>query len=501
MKLPLWIKWIFFSIIIFTSLVLPLTFLEPSLANYGDLALEWAGSNKLLISFIVILALTADVLLPVPNGLTNTFAGMSLGWGISSFVVWIGLNMGAILAYSIGRFAGRPLAKKLISSQEFDEAESSLKNFNIIGLIISRPIPGFAELIAITAGLSKISFKIFLLVVSTTNIAVAIIFPGIGAAAVDNDSASCLWHFLVSLFFQPHYIFYTLNSIKTNLLMNHILKFLLLIPLIIASDEILDISEISYGSNEKQRIDLYKGTSDKVLVWIHGGGWLYGDKRAERWIKRFQNHFVDHENFNVYMVGYRVGEATAPNAVDDVICAYKKIISDASQRNFSTEDIIVAGASAGGHLALMVGLSANYKNNECVEKIAPKAIINIFGITEIKQTSEFLDKTKFFDASNYVKGWIGPEANIDLLSKTLSPINLLNGIDLNVLTIHGTSDRWVPYEQALLLDQKLGNQHQLLTIDGGGHYYFSEEEDEIIRQTISSFLSSNFNMSTREQQD
>ena len=166
MKLPLWIKWIFLSIIIFTSLVLPLTFLEPSLANYGDLALEWAGSNKLLISFIVILALTADVLLPVPNGLTNTFAGMSLGWGISSFVVWIGLNMGAILAYSIGRFAGRPLAKKLISSQEFDEAESSLKNFNVMGLIISRPIPGFAELIAITAGLSKISFKTCAIVAS-----------------------------------------------------------------------------------------------------------------------------------------------------------------------------------------------------------------------------------------------------------------------------------------------------------------------------------------------
>ena len=283
--------------------------------------------------------------------------------------------------------------------------------------------------------------------------------------------------------------------------MNHILNFLLLIPLIIASDDILDISEISYGSDEKQRIDLYKGTSNKVLVWIHGGGWLYGDKRAKRWIKRFQNHFVDHENFNVYMIGYRLGKATAPSAVDDVICAYKKIISDASQRNFSTEDIVVAGASAGGHLALMVGLSDNYENNECAEKIAPKAIINIFGITEIKQTSEFLDKTKFFDASNYVKGWIGSEEKIELLSKTLSPINLLNGIDLNVLTIHGTSDRWVPYGQALLLDQKLGNQHQLLTIDRGGHYYFSEEEDEIIRQTISSFLSSNFNTSTKEQQD
>ena len=37
---------------------------------------------------------------------------------------------------------------------------------------------------------------------------------------------------------------------------------------------------------------------------------------------------------------------------------------------------------------------------------------------------------------------------------------LLNEIDLNVLTIHGTSDRWVPYEQAVLLDEKLKDQHQ-----------------------------------------
>ena len=288
---------------------------------------------------------------------------------------------------------------------------------------------------------------------------------------------------------------------KTDKLINLIKITLLLIPLLVISSEVLDIYEISYGTEEKQRIDFYKGSSDKVLGWIHGGGWLYGDKRAERWIKRFQNHFIDHQDFNVYMIGYRIGKLTAPNAVDDVICAYKKIIHDASLRNLSTEDIIVAGASAGGHLALMVGLSANYNNKECEGEIPPKAIINIFGITEIKQTSEFLDKTKLFNASNYVKGWIGSDANIDQITKTLSPINILDGINLNVLTIHGTSDRWVPYEQAVLLDEKLKDHHQLLTIDGGGHYYFSEEEDEIIRQTISSFLRSNFNMSTKEPQD
>ena len=189
MKIPLWIKFIFFSVIIFTTLVLPLTLLETSLDSYGDIALDWAGSDKLLVSVIVILALAADVILPVPNGLTNTFAGMSLGWAISSFVAWIGLNLGATIAYFIGRFAGEPIAKKIVGEREFIDAQASLKDFNIIGLIISRPVPGFAELTAITAGLSKISFKAFFTIVGITNIGVAIIFSGIGAAAIENDSS------------------------------------------------------------------------------------------------------------------------------------------------------------------------------------------------------------------------------------------------------------------------------------------------------------------------
>ena len=186
----IWFKWIFFSTIILISIVLPLTLLESTLSNYENTVLDWAGSNKILVSVMVIFALTADVILPVPNGITNTFAGMSLGWAISSVIVWIGLNLGATFAYTLGRFAGRPIAKKLVSNKEFEEVRASLKNFNVIGLIVSRPVPGFAELIAITAGLSKIPFRLFLLVVSTTNIGVAIIFSGIGAAAIENDSLS-----------------------------------------------------------------------------------------------------------------------------------------------------------------------------------------------------------------------------------------------------------------------------------------------------------------------
>ena len=177
--------------------------------------------------------------------------------------------------------------------------------------------------------------------------------------------------------------------------------------------------EISYGSLEKQKIDFYEGKSDKILIWIHGGGWLFGDKSSERWIRRFHNHFLDHENRNIYMIGYRTGEATAPYAVDDVMCAYKKILEDANYRNFSKDDIVVAGASAGGHLALMVGFASDSFNGKCISIIKPKSVINIFGITEIKKTSEFLDKTKFFKASNYVREWIGPDLRISQVTKDL----------------------------------------------------------------------------------
>ena len=163
--------------------------IRDSLSTYANAALAWAGTNKMAVSLIVIAALMADVILPVPNGLTNTLSGMSLGWGLSSIVVWIGLNLGACVGYFLGRMAARPIAKKIISNDEFNDAEKALKNFNTLGLILSRPVPGFAELIVISAGLSKMPFKNFISVVAITNLGVAIVFSGIGAAAIESNSS------------------------------------------------------------------------------------------------------------------------------------------------------------------------------------------------------------------------------------------------------------------------------------------------------------------------
>lgn len=265
--------------------------------------------------------------------------------------------------------------------------------------------------------------------------------------------------------------------------------FLILFSISTFSSEEFTPIEFSYGDHEKQKIDLYPGTSNKVLVWIHGGGWLFGDKRAKRWVRRFHNHFIDHEEFNVFMIGYRVGENTAPYAIDDVLCAYKKIEEEIDSRGFSKTDIIVAGASAGGHLALFLSLSQqNVSNKSCFSDLKPKAVVNLFGITEVEQTYNYLDKTKFFSLSNYVRRWIPDEKKISEASKELSPIYLVDNQSIKALTIHGTNDVWVPYSQAKLLDQQLKEKHILHTVEGGGHYGFSEEEDQAIRDKIKNFI-------------
>tara|TARA_B100002019_G_scaffold254488_1_gene236569 strand:- start:1959 stop:2591 length:633 start_codon:yes stop_codon:yes gene_type:complete len=183
-------KWISFITVIITTLILPLIFFETSFVKYGEMALKWAGENSLYVSLVVISALTLDVFLPVPNGLTNTLAGISLGWAKASFVVWLGLNTGAILGYFVGRFAARPIAKKLIGDKDLAQAEESAKNIDILGLILARPVPAFAELSTLAAGMIKMPFKKFLYVIVITNIGVAIIFSGLGAAALSNESST-----------------------------------------------------------------------------------------------------------------------------------------------------------------------------------------------------------------------------------------------------------------------------------------------------------------------
>ena len=188
--MAIFLKWLLFIIVFFTTIIIPAIFLETPFSRYGEMALAWAGENTLYTSIVVVTALTADVFLPVPNGLTNTLAGASLGWALASFIVWIGLNLGAVFGYLVGRYAARPLAEKIVGRDDLKKAEDSAKDIDVMGLILARPVPAFAELSTIAAGITKMPFKKFTYVMILSNIGVAVIFSGLGTAALSSGSST-----------------------------------------------------------------------------------------------------------------------------------------------------------------------------------------------------------------------------------------------------------------------------------------------------------------------
>ena len=113
------LKLLGFIIIVMTSIILPLSLFESSIADLTNEFIEWSGNNQFLNSILVILALTADVFLPIPNGVTNTFAGAILGFYLSIPIIWIGLTSGSIIGFAIGKNAAKPLAKKNTQPRRF----------------------------------------------------------------------------------------------------------------------------------------------------------------------------------------------------------------------------------------------------------------------------------------------------------------------------------------------------------------------------------------------
>lgn len=249
----------------------------------------------------------------------------------------------------------------------------------------------------------------------------------------------------------------------------------------------VELEELSYGDHVKQKIDFYPGSSDKVLVWIHGGGWIFSGKRETRWIRRLERYFKVNEELNIFSIGYRYGRNTAPQAADDTLCAYQLISEEIKKRGLSEDDVTLMGLSAGGHLALLTGFKNSGDSNfSCKASIVPKAIINFFGIVDIEKNFNFLKENRPF--FNYINIWIPPDKTIKEISEEYSPIEIVHDQVPKVVTVHGTDDTLVPYSQALLLDDTLQQNHLLITVEGGDHWRFTDREHTEIKKQIDAFM-------------
>ncbi len=134
-----------------------------------------------------------------------------------------------------------------------------------------------------------------------------------------------------------------------------------------APDDITVIHDISYreGTSRQWKLDLAmkkdaRGLPSPGIVVIHGGGWLEGDKSSFSSREHgVPGNIVDFAalGFVAVTINYRLsGEAPFPAALEDCKCAVRWLRAHAKEYNLDPAHIGAFGNSAGGHLAMLLGM-------------------------------------------------------------------------------------------------------------------------------------------------
>lgn len=176
-----------------------------------------------------------------------------------------------------------------------------------------------------------------------------------------------------------------------------------------------------------QPLRLHKKQKCPVIVWIHGGGWTSGS--PEGYIPHLR-YSVAHGAVGV-AIEYRLVAApgklsavTNDNKLTDCLSdcadAIKYLRKHADELGIDPDKIIVIGDSAGGHLALCLGILNLPKSAKA------NVVINCNGISDM--TGEKWIK--------YVKSGPGQIK----MAKQVSPINFLDAGDAPILSMNGAKD-------------------------------------------------------------
>ena len=227
------------------------------------------------------------------------------------------------------------------------------------------------------------------------------------------------------------------------------------------------IVNVSYGTDSLQVMDVYlpaNRTSDKTksFVLIHGGGWNGGSKRDfASYIDSFRKRMPDYAIFNI---NYRLvnNGHLFPTQENDVKAAIEYISGKAEEYQVNKKKLVLVGASAGAHLALLHA----YKNAE--KEV--QAVVNFFGPTDLVT----MYKNPWHPLVPYALKMITgstPEQNLDIYKQS-SPINYITHSSVPTLIFHGGNDNIVHISQSTLLKNRLQQQgvaHEMVVYKEARH--------------------------------
>jgi acetyl esterase/lipase len=241
-------------------------------------------------------------------------------------------------------------------------------------------------------------------------------------------------------------------------------------------------------------------TPAPLVVWVHGGAFMMGDRRFLPETLRPGEVFdaLLDAGLAVATIDYRHAlEAPFPAQLHDAKAAVRFLRAHADVLGLSTDRIGAWGESAGGHIAALLGLTAHRPDLEGPHGVvgpssAVDVVVDWYGPADL-ETMPRQDPPPQVAALLPVEMRVPPE---DHLLRGLtgqdradaSPVTHVTADSPPFLLLHGTADRLVPYAQSRQLAAAMaaaGAPVELVPIEGAGHIWLGHDDvDGIVARSV-----------------
>lgn len=227
------------------------------------------------------------------------------------------------------------------------------------------------------------------------------------------------------------------------------------------------MKDISYGESVQQKMDLYlpddrSEASTTTVVFIHGGGWVEGDKSdMNPYVDTLRKLMPGYAVLNInYRLAYNNSVNLFPTQENDVKSAIEYYLTHADDYMVS-DNLVLLGASAGGHLAMLHA----YKNDPDGHV---RAVVDFFGPFDLAAlwNNGIVQQLILYGATGALL------ADNPSLYASSSPSEYVTGRTPPTIALQGGADPLVPPSQTSQLIAALddaGVANQLVYYPGEGH--------------------------------
>ena len=176
-------KWVSRAVIIASFIILSFVFMNTFVETEITSVLS-EKTGKGIVGLIIVLALSADIFIPVPSTFIAAVSGAKFGLFWGSFFCWLGLTIGSLIVYFTGKFWSVKTDKYNLQLDVFSKRKIGM---GLLVLAVCRAIPVLAETSVITAGTIGYPLKRFVPIMVVSNIGVSIAYCYIGIIATKHS--------------------------------------------------------------------------------------------------------------------------------------------------------------------------------------------------------------------------------------------------------------------------------------------------------------------------